>query len=401
MSEFSSEEQRALETWTTAPAAAGLTFAVLREVAAERRRRGLLAVGSAVLAAAVTLSLIASPLRWPTAGEWQAQERETVTLGHRGIAVAERGSEAQWSVAYDGSTWIKQESGSVFYRVEPGGSFEVNTPAGTVVATGTCFRVEVVMKQILTSAAAGLVVGAATVVTVYEGSVDVSGSVAGEKSLSAGESVEIADGKPLAVSEAYRRGPAAVTPAVRVEKASPGVLERFIALEEGAAPSRAQHVAAVREVERLQHRVAALESELEDRKEHGRKTYDIPEEELIRMAEDCEVTYDWQPPSDRVSRVSDDSAEALELDAEQRSEINRVFENTNDRLAQELRDLYVELTGDPNVGSLSFDAIMGEIRDKTPVEEIRRVMQRLSSERAGLMVPPEDLTETSVYERYL
>ncbi|MEM6532798.1 MAG: hypothetical protein AAF654_09240 [Myxococcota bacterium] len=401
MTDFDPREQRALNAWEVCPPTTGLTFAVLREVTHKRRRRAFVQATGVAVAVAAIVAVVLSPIRLPSDGEWQTRERETVVLAHRGIAVAEGGSSARWNVDFDGSARVFQKTGSVFYRVEPGGSFEVETPTGTIVATGTCFRVEVRMKKVLASAAAGIAIGAATVVTVYEGSVDVSGAVAGTRSLEAGEAVTLLNSGPAVAAEEHRRVEAPAASTVRVEGDTPTPLERFIALDRDAVPSRAQHVAAIREVERLRNRVSTLEEQLNERQEHGRKAYDIPDEELIRMADECEVTYDWNPPSDRPSTVSDETAEALELDTEQRHQIDRVFEETNARLAESLRELYVELTGDPNVGSLSFAAIMGEIADKTPRDEVQRVMQRLSSERAGLMVPPDDISSTSVYERYL
>lgn len=76
-------------------------------------------------------------------GSVRASARETVTLGTRGVAVAEPGAAFDWKVVGTGAASVEQTEGSVFYRVERGGSFVVSTPAGDVTATGTCFTVEV------------------------------------------------------------------------------------------------------------------------------------------------------------------------------------------------------------------------------------------------------------------
>jgi ferric-dicitrate binding protein FerR (iron transport regulator) len=109
-------------------------------------------------------------------GSLQATQRETVSLGQRGVAVAEPGAHITWKVEGGaGRANVTQSDGAVFYRVERGGPFVVHTPAGDVTVLGTCFSVEVLpmkpSKQSVTGAAVGAAVTATVLLTVYEGRV--------------------------------------------------------------------------------------------------------------------------------------------------------------------------------------------------------------------------------------
>ena len=142
-----------------------------------RPRRGITTVVVAVsaLAAAVVLLFL-----WPTdretlRGTLDAQQRETIAIGSRGIGVAEAHSTLSWTVHENGRAHVRQQRGSVFYRVDPGEAFEVETPAGTVTVTGTCFTVELQpmnnKTNTLLSAGAGATLATAILLTVHEGSV--------------------------------------------------------------------------------------------------------------------------------------------------------------------------------------------------------------------------------------
>ncbi len=80
------------------------------------------------------------------------------------------------------------------------GPFVVHTPAGVVRVTGTCFRVEVsdmklINRQNLSGAAVGAALGAAVVVTVYEGRVLLARDKGGgEVELRPGQSAQMTAG---------------------------------------------------------------------------------------------------------------------------------------------------------------------------------------------------------------
>lgn len=162
------------------------------------RERALVAVVAAAAAVALTFGLQRVP-SGPASGEVQTASRREIPLGARGVAVAEGGAKLSWTVARGGATHVEQRAGRVFYRVEPGEEFIVNTPAGRVLVRGTCFDVEVRDmstetllhhlgrgKQLAMGAVAGAALASAVLVTVYEGRVDVE-SAGRTESLAAGE----------------------------------------------------------------------------------------------------------------------------------------------------------------------------------------------------------------------
>ncbi|MEM9457213.1 MAG: FecR family protein [Myxococcota bacterium] len=120
-------------------------------------RRWRLVLGLAVAAAVILVGFVRPS--WPMEGERTIVSRASVSLGDRGVAVAEAGSSLRWSVDWLGRVAVEQTRGRVFYRVDPGGRFEVHTPHGEVVVTGTCFDVDAYVG---------------TRVAVYEGDVVVS-----------------------------------------------------------------------------------------------------------------------------------------------------------------------------------------------------------------------------------
>ena len=82
-----------------------------------RRRGPLAAVAAAAVAA---LWLVVDP-SLPVHGSRTLASRTTVSLGHRGVAVAEAGASLRWDVGWRGQTAVEQVQGEVFYRVDPGG----------------------------------------------------------------------------------------------------------------------------------------------------------------------------------------------------------------------------------------------------------------------------------------
>lgn len=200
------------------------------------RRRWVVALA---LAAALLLGL-GLAARWPSDGQVFATTQTAVALGHRGAAVAAVGAELDWQVGWAGDLAVSQSAGQVFYRIEPGGSFTLITPAGRITAAGACFTVEVSpmgrsvdWKRPLLAGFAGAALSAAVLVTVYEGRVDLS---------QAGATASVAPGERAAAVE--------------------GQPPRALSAEPGGPPA-ARVAALERENERLQAEVAALESAVE------------------------------------------------------------------------------------------------------------------------------------------
>jgi len=152
-------------------------------------RRRPLVVGGTVAALAAGLALAWGLYRREPGlveedGGWVASNRSTVDIGNRAAAAMEPGADLKWSVRKERVS-VQQRRGSVFYRVDKGGPFQVSTPDGEVEVTGTCFRITHARRAASTG----------TLVSVLEGSVNVRTS-GGMLRLKAGETARLWSGRP-------------------------------------------------------------------------------------------------------------------------------------------------------------------------------------------------------------
>ncbi|MFH1810271.1 MAG: FecR domain-containing protein [Pseudomonadota bacterium] len=155
-------------------------------VSLDSRRRWLVPTALAAAAALIVVVGAGLDLTWPSRGQSLAAERAELKLGHRAVVVAEGGASLSWKVGLGGAVEVEQTEGDVFYRVEHGRRFEVQTPAGVVGVRGTCFRV-LVRDAAAAPAPAGSGGGGSQVeVTVYEGRVELA-SQGVQLSLEAGQ----------------------------------------------------------------------------------------------------------------------------------------------------------------------------------------------------------------------
>jgi ferric-dicitrate binding protein FerR (iron transport regulator) len=162
--------------------------------AARRPRSRVLAaraVGALAVLAAVGLVAARRGSHRQAESDVVATVRTELALGRRGVAVLERGAHVS-----RGRDEVTQSAGDVFYRVEPAGPFRVHTPGGDVEVLGTCFRVRVegnegaearMNTRDVRMGTVGAAIGAAVLVTVYEGKVALSRE-SGRLALGAGES---------------------------------------------------------------------------------------------------------------------------------------------------------------------------------------------------------------------
>ncbi|HJL18827.1 MAG TPA: FecR domain-containing protein [Sandaracinaceae bacterium LLY-WYZ-13_1] len=403
------ELDQILETYEVPEPPAGFADRVMA-AAHPRPARRWSATSWGVLAAAAVLALaLALVGLWPTrpvTGALHARRRTEVTLGARGVAVAENGARLRWTV--DGTrAEIEQSEGDVFYRVSPGQPFVVRTPEGDVRVRGTCFRVEVlemnVSPQLFAGAAAGALVAGAVVVSVYEGEVAVQNEH-GEVSVEAGERSVIEPSRaPSEPSDApaslARRPRDPQTEAARDETpATRGIDE----MDAPALRARLRSVAA-RSRERA-HEVERLRGLLDDAElaDPGRsRFFPASPADLRRWADACQLRLD-QPPVMGIEpgRVGE-HAETLELDPAEARAVQDAIERAHSSLTEDLRALYVEATGDVDgAAALSPRAMLAEIRDKAgTAEQHRNVMHRIARERAGLERPPPADAELSPSER--
>ncbi len=159
------------ESWEPQEPPRGFTERVMDRVMEERKpKRGrAFAIGVALVAVAAAAVFVPGKLRTPR-GEITADARTQRELGPRVIGVLEQGAHVTWK-----GDDLSQDSGDVFYRVEPGGPLVVHTPSGDVKVLGTCFRVRIEMNSgNVKSAVIGSALTAAAFVGVYEGKVAVT-----------------------------------------------------------------------------------------------------------------------------------------------------------------------------------------------------------------------------------
>jgi hypothetical protein len=322
---------------------------------APRRRRWPLGAGLAGLAAAAALLLVLADRGRSLggAGEHRFAEQATLALAGRGVAVGEAGAELRWVVERDGAAHITQSHGDVFYRVERGGAFVVETPAGRVSVRGTCFRVEVRAAD--------------AVVTVLEGRVAVE---------SAGELVELTPGMRALLSVA------AAPRARRVSAASEEASLPALASPPSAPPPSPSPVETGRHVEPHQ------------------KFFGFTSAELVEMAQRCQVTYDLPLYDLSPALLSDGDAAAAGLSDSERQAYNALLQRHSDTFMGEVRALHQELTGQPG-GELAYRALEAEIFNKSIPDHVAAARARLSAERAGQAVAPSAAEVRPPVERFL
>jgi hypothetical protein len=157
-----------------------------------RRRLGVryVALGTGALAVAAAIAVVVGRGSAGAGhGDITAEARTEVSIGGRARVALEPSTHIAWSSPDD----VIQSSGSAFYRVEPGATFRVHTPAGDVTVLGTCFRIKVrstgevsMNGRDVKAGVVGAVTAAFAFVAVYEGKVSAS---------HAGQTVELTNGE--------------------------------------------------------------------------------------------------------------------------------------------------------------------------------------------------------------
>ncbi|WNG15784.1 hypothetical protein [Cystobacter fuscus] len=403
----SDPERLDLSAFEVPPVAPGLDERVLARLspAPRRLRPRMLAAAAAVLCV-----LLWGAARWvmdgagqPLSGERAFSKRETVRLGASALAVAEPGTQLNWSAGRRGPVRVRQPAGRVFYRVDTGTDFQVDTPAGQVSVHGTCFTLEVhpmlPSRQSLTSAAVGAALTATVFLTVHEGQV-LATSSAGAREAGPGERVELKVGATPRLLPA----PALLTDA----PAAPGSPPSDEATAAEAPPSwRTRESAYVAELTTLRARVRELESLESERRNSAvsrRANWLEPsQEELLKMARSCKLR--WDQPALQLEPVSKPAPKMMQSVGMTEDEAEVVVEVTNTFFAEslaKLRAIYVAATGDENgAHALSPSALEQEILDKSRREDAMRAYQRISQERAGLARPPAQLIDLPPAERLI
>lgn len=362
--------------------------------------RWVLAVAAAIVLVALPCAawLVARGLGDAESGERAFAQRETVRLGDSAVAVAEPGSQLRWAVGRRGSVRVRQPAGRVFYRVDTGSDFQVETEAGQVAVRGTCFTIEVQpmrpSKQSLTGAAVGAALTAAVFVTVHEGRVAVT-SPAGAAEVGPGERAVLSAGAAPRITTAPTGGDTVASVATSTGAQEPSV---------ASVPSwQVREAAYVAELTALRARVKELEpyapggmraqAEEDGRGRRG-NFLDPSPEELREMARECRLRWDSPPLNPRLpNKPSPELLKELNMTEDEAEVVAEVHQAFVIEALERLRAIYVAATGDVESSHvLSPDALKQEILDKSPEGTVKRAFQRVSLERAGLAAPPENTT---------
>ena len=333
-------------------------------------------------------------------GARTAQGRETIALGARGVAVAEPGGELSWTISSAGAAAVHQTRGDVFYRVEPGGSFVVETPYGQITVRGTCFRVEVmqmnVSRQTWIGGAVGAALAATILITVYEGRIRVV-NARGQTDAHAGERVALGAGTAPSRLEPNPAGSIAAVEPPPGDSASVAELLRRDQSHRG-------------EIALLRARLRSLETPSAGpeagvgaaHKQGNKKTFDLSQDELVAMAKACEIRFDIPGYGIEPRLMDAKLAGATGLGDADRAAYDQTVRKENDAYMATLRGLYQELGGDSG-DNLDARSLFMEVLHKSPPADYEAARKQLAEERAGMIAPPADPfgRKRSVVERML
>lgn len=402
-------DRRDLDAWQEQPPDADFASRVVGLAVADNprdvRRPWWRVVAGVSLAAAALALWVVTHFAAPDHGSMAAAERTEAALVDA-VAVLEAGAAITWR-----GREVEQRTGDVFYRVDEGEPFLVHTPAGVVTVKGTCFRVRVrpaqasetgddmLKKRDAAAATAGAALAALTVVTVYEGSVQLS-HAGQEVAVGAGESaaadesgVDKLDGDGLARAEAA------------LAKRAADAEARGDELAQGVADLR-------RKVGRLEKQKSELEEQLGDAKARLEKAsagdpsglehdFDLSEDDWAALAEEGTVKYRVPCMLPAPWRPSQKAVDGLGLSPDDVDTINEAYARSNDRVWSSLRELCVDAIGNEAVVDiLGADSCVHVITDVASKDdpaaagEAQRLVAEMRAGKAPLPGPGQDVHPT-------
>jgi hypothetical protein len=363
------------------------------------RRIALVSVLAAAAAMATVLAIGGRAGETTMVGRHVASGRESVALGTRAIAVAEARASVRWTIAASGDVRVVQSEGNVFYRVEPGGEFFVDTPSGTVQVTGTCFRVEIqpmkLSRETALAAGIGAVLATITVVTVYEGHVRLvnpRGSVA----LGAGHRGR-AD--PTAPPTHDADPPVAGSPTTPSMATAAGASQPDATGRDLVAQNLQLHD----DLDAARRQISALESKLAEARGGRPSRVDPTRQQLADWAANCEIHLD-APGVFGASTPKLDAKLAADwgLTSSEQPVIEQSLAELFERTRREMREIYVSATGNASgADELTAGAMLNEVENKVLPSDELQARRRLARERGGLQAPPANPDAQPPIERAL
>ncbi len=384
------------EAWPAAAPPADFAQRTVNLAAARdaKRKRRRFATGVATLAvAAAAFFVVAWPiLRGPEPGSVSASERSEVRVADRATAVLEAGARIAWR-----DSAVEQAAGDVFYRVEPGQKFVVNTKAGTVEVLGTCFRVQLgqgpstggndVKKEVL-AAAGGAALAAVAIVTVYEGKVQLLGAKE-RVSLSAGQSGRMGpDGTKLLEGDELAQAQQALG---GEDKDKVDLSSANDALAGDIANLNRKLRGLEKEKGKLETQLSGAQAELARRTDgkppRTRNEFDLEQDDWAELAKTGTIKYrvpclqadGWTPGAEKLDKLG-----LAPGDAET---IRATYQRAHERVWPQMRELCVQAIGKAEVADvLGADTCTHVIVDMARRQDNKKAseaMRQLAELRAG------------------
>jgi hypothetical protein len=392
-----------------------------RVIAAELQRRARPRWRRPVaLAAPLLVAAAAALVLWPRReeqGDVLAQDRSEVKLTH-GVAVLEPGARIRWR-----GLRVEQPQGEVFYRIDKGAPYRVETPAGQVEVEGTCFRVRIHGTEAraprepgdrsedtmtnIGKIGAGLAAGVLLTVGVYEGKVRVS-SAGQRQELTAGGTTTVGGGSARGAQQAQEHG--AVAPASG--SASGGPSDDFVEANRNLVDTIQQlnkRIAAAEEQKKklnkeLQEAQVALERAGTSKgQQPSRHEFDLDQDDWKRLAENGTIKFrvpcfrkgGWKP--------SPESLGALGLAPDDAPALTEAYQQSNQRLWSVIRPLCIEALGhEAAVDKIGPDTCIHLVSDMTREKDRNgwaEAMRQVGEVRAGLRPEPsEDTARNPVFK---
>jgi hypothetical protein len=346
-------------------------------------------VGALVIAAAAIVLAIAWRDRSaPARGDAVAADRVEVRIGHRALAVLERGAHVSWNGAD-----VNQAAGDVFYRVEPGGSFDVHTPAGDVHVLGTCFRVQVeeweatMNGRDLKAGVAGAALSAAVLVSVYEGRVALS-HASETATLTAGQSARAGGngGSITRSTGAEANGPTGAEGADPLVAANANLADTVRDYKRRLEAIEAQKATLDRKLAEAEHKLAAAQND--GQAAPAKSPYDLSPDDWKEMAKEgkvisrmpCASPASWTPTAAQLAKDGLPPGDAQAIHDAREQSYQRVWSVVAPLCTQALHgDAKIAET----LGPVTCTALVADVaraNNENTAEELRAVAEM----RAGL-----------------
>ena len=253
-------------------------------------------------------------------------------------------------------------------------------------------------KQTLGGVAAGALVTAAVLVTVYEGRVSLA-NPRGATEINAGEHASAGGGEAPgpATSSPEKAARTGASPSATAPAAPAGDVTREQLLARDS-DQRQQIVALRTQLQQLEGELAKVK----DRERSKSKSFYKPtKDELLEMTKTCTIQYDSPPLSLEPIQFNSKMAEKFDLRPDEVVAVQRVHRDVAQRALAQLRAIYAEVTGQTAPDDMVGHSLMNEIEQKTGEDEMLEARRQLSYERAGLLPVPESLHGRPPAERAL